>query len=397
MSAPPPEPDPPVYDPGAIVLISEREAIRRRPGMYIGGTGVAGLQELLSVVLDVALNEHIAGRCEEVRVSLLPDNGYQVWFDSAKPFCLAKNAADLPRFAEAISDRTELYPLLATSLVGFGLRVAIALSRRFEIAVSDGHEMRRQRFPLGDSGGETECEPTAESAATAVTFWPDPEVFRDNPRLRPSTLATRCQELSFLLPRLTIRLADESLKRPWKRSYRSTAGLVDFVRRAATLRADPAVHANIFFAEGSREKIRWQAALQWHAGQSTQIRSFANLGETISGGTHVDRLSMSLTKVLRKHGHNYGPLQQVRWRNEDVQKGVSGVVAVMLPEAQFPTARRSRLDNAEVIGVMDQIIQREFTLFLEANPSDACAIVNRVIQACQEREAASAARKKRKK
>jgi DNA gyrase subunit B len=389
------------YDAGSITVLEGLEAVRKRPGMYIGSTGERGLHHLVYEVVDNAVDEALAGFSDRIDVTLLPDSGVRV-FD---------NGRGIPVDTHPVENRPAVEVVLTTlhaggkfdgqsyavsgGLHGVGVSVVNALSSRLEAEIQrDGYEWR-QSYQRGDPVTElTRGEQTA-ATGTTITFWPDEQIF-ETTEWSFETLSRRLQEMAFLNRGLVITLTDQRPAHingePRVVRYCYQGGIADFVRYLNGTK-EP-VHASVieFGEEGTG--IAVEIAMQWNSSYAESVYTFANTINTAEGGTHEAGFRAALTTIV----NNYAQQQKlVRDKDEplsgeDVREGLAAIVSVKLANPQFEGQTKTKLGNTEARSFVLKVCNDHLRAWFERNPGEAKDIITKAAQAARARIAARQAR-----
>jgi DNA gyrase subunit B len=387
------------YTAADITVLEGLEAVRRRPGMYIGSTGPRGLHHLVYEVVDNAVDEALAGFCTRISVELLADGGCRV----------ADNGRGIP--VEPIPKMRNRRPAVEVVLTtlhaggkfdgksytvsgglhGVGVSVVNALSARLVAEVARDGFLWRQEFERGRPVTPLRKVKPASRTGTTITFWPDPEVFEET-AFRREVLAERLQELAFLARGVEITLVDHRERPPAKTVYRATGGLADFVRYLA--HGKEPLHARVIQFGAESEAAEVQVAMQWNTGYAESIHTFANTINTHEGGTHEEGFKKALTNVVNRYARTKGLLKEKEENlvGEDIREGLTAIVSVKLREPQFEGQTKTKLGNTEMRSFVETTVNQHFMTWLEEHPSDAKRIVAKCLQAAKARMAARQAR-----
>ncbi|MBE3550078.1 MAG: DNA topoisomerase (ATP-hydrolyzing) subunit B [Brockia lithotrophica] len=384
------------YTVDEIQVLEGIEAVRRRPGMYIGSTDERGLHHLLWEVVDNAVDEAMNGYADRIEVVLHADGSVSVR-DNGRGIPVDIHPQTQTSGVETVLTRLHAGGKFgkggyraAGGLHGVGISVVNALSETLEVEVRQKGRRYFQRYhrgvpeaPLADVG------PSEGETGTWVRIVPDPEIFRETTRFRLSTIAARLRELAYLNPGVTIRLVDEAAGE--EHVFREDGGIRAYVEELA--RGNSPLHPPIAFAVQEGE-TRVEVALVFTEAQAEEILSFVNNIPTREGGTHESGFKAALTRVVNDYARKAGLLKEsdANLTGEDVREGLVAVLSLRLLEPQFEGQTKTKLSNSEVKPLVDQLVATEFARFLEETPSVARVIVERAILAARAREAARRAR-----
>jgi DNA gyrase subunit B len=390
------------YDASSIQVLEGLEAVKRRPGMYIGSTGPRGLHHLVREIIDNSIDEALAGHCTEVLVTIHPDNSVTVT-DDGRGMPVGKMAKYGKPAAEVIM--TTLHAggkfggegyKVSGGLHGVGASVVNALSEWLELEIRrEGHvwSQRYERgFPKGALTKDRKLK-KGEGTGTIVSFQPDPEVFTETQDFSFDTLSRWFREWAFLNKGLKIRLVDE---REEERdvTYQYEGGIRDFVEHINEAK-DP-VHKTIFYLEREEEVGDVEVAMQWNSGFQDSVFTFANNINTHEGGTHLSGFRSALSRTINAYARQKGLLKEKEesLTGDDIREGLAAVISVKLQEPQFEGQTKTKLGNTEVKGLVESVTNRYLAEFLEERPGEAKAIVNKALQAARARLAARTVREK---
>ncbi len=382
-----------------ITVLEGLEAVRKRPGMYIGSTGPRGLHHLVYEVVDNSVDEALAGHCDGVRVVLHPDNSCTVE-DNGRGIPVETMAKEQRPAAEVVL--TVLHAggkfgdgggyKVSGGLHGVGVSVVNALSERLHLEISrDGH-VWSQDYERGKPMTELAKGASTEEHGTKITFLPDLEIFEEI-GFDFDTLAERLRETAFLTRGLRIELVDE---RGETNSvvFKYDGGIEDFVRHLNENKDE--LHRKVIYFEGSDEEDgEVEIAMQWNSSYQESIFSFANNINTHEGGTHLSGFRSALTRTLNAYARNKGLLHEKKDENlagEDVREGLTAVISVKLHDPQFEGQTKTKLGNPPIRGLVEETVNRKLAEYFEENPADARRIINKAIEASRARDAARKAR-----
>jgi DNA gyrase subunit B len=388
------------YGAESITVLEGLEAVRKRPGMYIGSTGVMGLHHLVYEVVDNSVDEALAGFCDEVSVTIHPDNSVTV-VDDGRGIPVAIMEKEGRPAVEVVL--TVLHSggkfgvgggyKVSGGLHGVGVSVVNALSERLAVEIRrDGHVFS-QEYSRGDPLGPlVEGDRLAKGAATgtAVTFLPDADVF-ETLEFDFHTLEERLRETAFLTRGLRISIADERGE-GHSAEFRYEGGIEDFVSYLNENK--DTIHRKVIFFAGESDEGAAEIAMQWNSSYQESIHSFANNINTREGGSHLSGFRSALTRTLNKYARDHGLLKEKEdnLSGEDVREGLTAVVSVKLRDPQFEGQTKTKLGNPGMAGFVESIVNSGLGEFLEENPGEARAVITKAVQAQRAREAARKAR-----
>jgi len=388
------------YDAQDITVLEGLEAVRKRPGMYIGSTGVLGLHHLVYEVVDNSVDEALAGFCSEVSVTIHPDNSVTV-IDNGRGIPVATMEKEGKPAVEVVL--TVLHSggkfgdgggyKVSGGLHGVGVSVVNALSEQLDVEIRrDGHVFS-QGYSRGIPQSELlKGEKLAKGAPTGtkVTFLPDADVF-EVLDFDFQTLEERLRETAFLTRGLKISIVDERGE-GHSASFQYEGGIEDFVSYLNENK--DTVHRKVIFFSGESEEGAAEVALQWNSSYQESIHSFANNINTREGGSHMSGFRSALTRTLNKYARDHGLLKEKEdnLSGEDVREGLTAVVSVKLRDPQFEGQTKTKLGNPGMAGFVESIVNTGLGEFLEENPSEARAVIMKSVQAQRAREAARKAR-----
>ncbi|MBE1550801.1 DNA gyrase subunit B [Mycobacterium sp. OAS707] len=413
------------YGADSIKVLEGLEAVRKRPGMYIGSTGERGLHHLIWEVVDNAVDEAMAGFADAVAVRLLDDGGVEVT-DNGRGIPVAMHSTGIPTVdvvmtvLHAGGKFEEGAYSVSGGLHGVGVSVVNALSTRLEADIrTDGYEWF-QTYDNSIPGTLKQGEKTKKTGTT-IRFWADPNVF-ETTNYDFETVARRLQEMAFLNKGLTITLTDERVTAaevtdevvsdtaeapksaeeqaaeaagPHKvkhRTFHYPGGLVDFVKHIN--RTKTPIHQSIVDFSGKGEGHEVEVAMQWNAGYSESVHTFANTINTHEGGTHEEGFRAALTTVVNKYAKDKKLLKDKdpNLTGDDIREGLAAVISVKVAEPQFEGQTKTKLGNTEVKSFVQKICNEQVSHWFEANPAEAKTVVNKAVSSAQARLAARKAR-----
>ncbi len=397
------------YGADQIQVLEGLEAVRKRPGMYIGSTGPGGLHHMVYEVVDNSVDEAMAGHCSLISVTLMSDGGCEV-VDDGRGIPVDKN----PKFPDDLSAAEVVLTVLhaggkfggggykvSGGLHGVGISVVNALSanvdveidrdgRRHSMSFVDGGNIKEGLHEIGNSPIDERGEPRT---GTTVRFWPDPTIF-DDTNFRAQTLTERFQMMAFLNAGLAINFQD---LRPDHDSalieYCYEGGIRDFVRHVNA--SKEALFDEVGYLKQAEETMEVEVAFQWNTGYNTDgLHSFANGITTIEGGMHEEGFKKSLTNSINKYARDKGLLKEkdTNLQGEDIREGLTAIISVKLQDPQFEGQTKGKLGNVPMRSLVERATNERLGEWLEEHPAEARAIVSKSLQASRAREAARSAR-----
>ncbi|MFZ0089273.1 MAG: DNA topoisomerase (ATP-hydrolyzing) subunit B [Solirubrobacteraceae bacterium] len=387
------------YDAQDITVLEGLEAVRRRPGMYIGSTGARGLHHLIYEVVDNSVDEALAGHCSEVTVTIHPDNSVTV-IDDGRGIPVAIMAKEQRPAVEVVL--TVLHAggkfgegggyKVSGGLHGVGVSVVNALSERLDVEVRrDGHVFR-QSYARGNPQTDLARGEATSETGTKITFLPDAEIF-ESLEIDFTVIEERMRDTAFLTGGLRITIIDE--RDEGKRAeFQYEGGIKDFVAYL-NQNKDP-IQKNIIYFEGesSEGEGAVEVAMQWNSSYQESVFSFANNINTIEGGSHLSGFRSALTGVLNRYAREKGELREKddNLTGEDVREGLTAVISAKLTDPQFEGQTKTKLGNPGMAGFVQSVVNSRLSEFLEENPQDARAVIRKAVSAAQARAAARKAR-----
>ncbi len=394
------------YDASAITVLEGLEAVRKRPGMYVGSTGERGLHHLVQEVVDNAVDEALAGYCDHIEVTLLADGGVRV----------VDNGRGIPVDEHSVEKRPAVEVVLTTlhsggkfggagyavsgGLHGVGVSVVNALSTRLEVEIKRDGFIWTQSYEMSKPVTDLTKGESTDESGTTVTFWADPEIF-ETTSYSFETLARRLQEMGFLNRGLAITLTDERAEArdedgaPRTVYYRYDGGIADFVRHINSAKGEP-VHKSVieFGAEDTDRRISLEVAMQWNSQYSEGVYTFANTINTHEGGTHEEGFRAALTSIVNRYARDKKLLKEKddNLAGEDIREGLTAIVSVKLSEPQFEGQTKTKLGNTEAKTFVQKICNDQLGDWFERNPGETGDIIRKAVQAAAARVAARKAR-----
>jgi DNA gyrase subunit B len=400
-TGPPPHGD---YDASAITVLEGLDAVRKRPGMYIGSTGERGLHHLVYEVVDNAVDEALAGYCDTIQVVLLAEGGVRV----------TDNGRGIPVDLHPIEHKPALEVVLTMlhaggkfggagyavsgGLHGVGVSVVNALSADLQVEVCRDGFVWSQHYCLGVPQEPLQKGTPTESTGTTVTFWASADIFETTVFSR-ETLSSRFREMAFLNRGLTISLRDERPEyftdgSPMEITYRYDGGITDFVRHLNSTKGT--AHRSIieFESEDTERRIALEISMQWNTGFAESVYTFANTINTHEGGTHEEGFRSALTGLVNKFGEDWGLIKKKedRLTGEDIREGLTAIVSIKLGEPQFEGQTKTKLGNTEAKSFVQTVCNDRLREWFEKNPGEGRDILRKAIAASSARVAARKAR-----
>jgi DNA gyrase subunit B len=386
------------YDARSITVLEGLEAVRKRPGMYIGSTGERGLHHLVYEVVDNSVDEALAGHADDIEVRLLADGGVRV----------RDNGRGIPVDEHPVEHRPALEVVMTTlhaggkfdgksyavsgGLHGVGISVVNALSSRTTVEVRRDGYVWSQSYERGEpTGPVTRGEPTSERGNTTI-FWPDGSIF-ETTEWSYETLSRRMQEMAFLNKNLRISITDErNQDNPRADTYQYAGGIADFVRYINTSK-DP-VHASVIDFEEDGEGISVEIAMQWTGAFTESVHTFANTINTAEGGTHEEGFRSALTSIINRYARDQKLLKEKEENltGEDVREGLTAIISVKLADPQFEGQTKTKLGNTEAKSFVQKACNDHLRDWFDRNPGEAKDIINKASLAARARVAARQAR-----
>jgi DNA gyrase subunit B len=384
------------YDASSIQVLEGLEAVKRRPGMYIGTTGPRGLHHLVWEIVDNSIDEALAGHCSEILITVHQNNSVSVTDDGrgmpvGKMEKYDKSAAEIIMTTLHAGGKFDGQGYkVSGGLHGVGASVVNALSEWLEMEIRrDGHvwTQRYERgFPKGALGKARKLK-RGEGTGTTISFMPDPEVFTETVELSFDTLSRRFRESAFLNKGLKIRLVDER-EEGREVAYQYEGGIRDFVAHINEAK-DP-VHKTVFYFHREEEVGDVEVAMQWNSGFQDSVFTFANNINTHEGGAHLSGFRAALSRTINAYARGKGLLKEKEENltGDDIREGLAAVISVKLRDPQFEGQTKTKLGNTEIKGLVESSTNRFLAEFLEERPAEAKAIINKALQAARARQAA---------
>ncbi len=391
------------YDENSIQVLEGLEAVRKRPGMYIGSTGERGLHHLVYEIVDNAIDEALAGYCDKITVDILDDGIIRV-SDNGRGIPVGINPQ------KGIPTVTVVFTILhaggkfggggykvSGGLHGVGASVVNALSNWLEVEVKDGKNIYKQRYEKGNIVSDLEIIGETNETGTVVTFKPDPTIFTDTTVYDYDTLLKRLREQAFLNAGIRVVLTDkrsDSLTKDKSDDLCYEGGIKSYVEYILEGIKKESLNENVIYLSGSKGDSTAEIALLWSTAYDNRIMSFANTLHTIDGGTHEAAFRQTVTRVVNKYAHDFKKIKDSadNLKGDDILEGLVAVVSVKLADAQFESQTKAKLGNTSIGQLVRDIVNDQLYKFLEENPAESKIIIDKAIAASNAREAAQKAR-----
>lgn len=383
------------YDENQIQVLEGLEAVRKRPGMYIGSTSSRGLHHLVYEIVDNSIDEALAGFCKNIKVTINEDNSIKV-IDDGRGMPVGMHPKMKKPTVEVIM--TVLHAggkfggggyKVSGGLHGVGASVVNALSDKCIVTVKREGHIWQQEYHKGNVITDLNIVGNTDETGTEVYFKPDEEIF-DEVVYDFEVLSQRLRELAFLNKGISITLIDKRVDK--EEEYYYEGGIKSFVEYLN--RNKEPLHEQTIYVEGIKDGVSVEVALQYHDGYNENIFSFANNIDTIEGGTHLVGFKTALTRILNDYGKKFGHLKEndKNLSGDDIREGLTAVISVKIGEPQFEGQTKTKLGNSEVRGIVDSIVGEGMSIFLEENPLVGKTVIDKALMAARAREAARKAR-----
>ena len=386
------EPKAHAYRADDIQVLEGLEAVRKRPGMYIGSTGVRGLHHLVYEAVDNSIDEALAGFCNNIYVIIhkngsitIEDNGRGIPVEMHPKYKRPALEIVMTKLHAGGKFSRKTYKV-AGGLHGVGMSVVNALSKKLIVKVKRDDHIYEQEYSVGKPVTTLQVGERTTETGTDITFWPDNEIF-ETTEFHFDILSSRLRELAFLNKGLRIMLKDDRTGR--EESFHYEGGIKSFVEYM-NKNKNP-LH-NVIYFQKEKNGIMLEIAMAYNDGYQENVFSFANSINTREGGTHLAGFKTALTRAMNKYGEEKRILDGIKLTSEDTREGLSAVISIKLPEPQFEGQTKTKLGNSEVKGIVDSLVNSGLTTFLEENPSIARTVIEKCSTAAKAREAARKAR-----
>ncbi len=391
------------YDENSIQVLEGLEAVRKRPGMYIGSTGERGLHHLVYEIVDNSIDEALAGYCDKITVDILDDGIIRVT-DNGRGIPVGINPQ------KGIPTVTVVFTILhaggkfggsgykvSGGLHGVGASVVNALSSWLEVEVKDGKNIYKQRYEKGNIVSDLEIIGDTDETGTTVTFKPDPTIFTDTTTYDYDILLKRLREQAFLNAGIRIVLTDkreDSFTKDKQDDLCYEGGIKSYVEYLLEGTKKESLNSEVIYLSGSKGDSTAEIALLWSTAYDNKILSFANTLHTIDGGTHEQAFRQTVTRVVNKYAHDFKKIKDSadNLKGDDILEGLVAVVSVKLADAQFESQTKAKLGNTSIGTLVRELVNDQLYHFLEDHPNDSKIIIDKAIAASNAREAAQKAR-----
>ncbi len=385
------------YDESQIQVLEGLEAVRKRPGMYIGSTSGKGLHHLVWEIVDNSIDEALAGYCDEINVSIEEDNSILV----------TDNGRGIPVGIQEKMGRPAVEVIMTVlhaggkfggggykvsgGLHGVGASVVNALSTELEVFVHRDGKIHYQKYERGIPVADLKVIGDTDKTGTITRFKPDPEIFKETTEYEFDTLATRMRELAFLNRNIKLTIEDKR-EHKQKKEFHYEGGIKSYVEHLN--RSKQPIHEEPVYVEGSKDGIQVEVALQYNEGYTNHIYSFTNNIHTYEGGTHEVGFKTALTRVINDYGRKNNILKDAdsNLTGEDVREGLTAIVSIKHPNPQFEGQTKTKLGNSEARTITESVFSEAFEKFLLENPNVARKVVDKGTMAARARVAAKKAR-----
>lgn len=389
----------PAYDGNQIQVLEGLEAVRKRPGMYIGSTGEKGLHHLVYEIVDNSIDEALAGYCDNIEVDILPGDIIRVSDDGRGIPVGIQPKMGIPAVTVVF---TVLHAggkfggsgyKVSGGLHGVGASVVNALSEWLEVEVKDGQHIYKQRFERGNIVTDLTIAGDTDKTGSTVTFKADPEIFTETTVYNYDILLTRLREQAFLNAGANIILTDKRTDDYKTVTMCYEGGIKSYVEFLNKERGSEVINNDVIYLSAASGDSTAEVAMQYNLDYSNLIMSFANNIHTVDGGTHETGFKTALTRVFNDYGHKFKLLKEdEKLSGDDVREGLTAIISVKLKEAQFEGQTKAKLGSVEMRSMVDNLVYTKLMVYFEENPSVAREIFDKATQAAAAREAARRAK-----
>jgi DNA gyrase subunit B len=383
------------YTASDIKVLEGLEGVRKRPAMYIGGTGKEGLHHLVYEIVDNSVDEALAGFCKKIIVSInedgsvtVEDDGRGIPVDIHPTLKIPAVEVALTRLHAGGKFDKKIYAI-SGGLHGVGVSVVNALSKKLIVEVKRDGNVYMQEYSQGKPVTKLKTIGKAEGTGTKITFWPDPEIFSVL-NFDYKVLETRLREIAFLTPGLKIILIDKIKNK--KTEIFSSLGLIEFVKWLNE--SKETLHKPIYLKK-EQDSLIIEVAIQYNNTYQENIFGFVNTINTVEGGTHISGFKTALTRVINEYARKNNLLKNVKEESiigDDVREGLTAIVSLKMPDPQFEGQTKTKLGNSEVKGIVDSVVSQSLSQFFEENPSITKKIILKVLESAKARIAAKRAK-----
>lgn len=385
------------YDASSIQILEGREAVRKRPGMYIGDVGHRGYHHLVYEIVDNSVDEAMAGFCSEIHITIHPnefvsveDNGRGIPVGEHENQRSALEVVMTVLHAGGKFDHDSYK--VSGGLHGVGASVVNALSSSCCVTVKRDGKKWQQEYERGIPKGALKDLGKVDQKGTCTTFQPDPEIFNEEVVFEFETLAARFRELAFLNRGLKIELKDERARQTKVQTFVFEQGLLDFISHINKTRVS--LHPEILFFEGKKKDVEMELALQWNDSYSESIHTYCNNINTMEGGVHLAGFRKALTRATNTYAQMKGWMKDFKGslEGEDIREGLAAVISVKVKEPQFEGQTKTKLGNSEVQGLVESFVLENLSAWLDKHPSSGKKIINKCVKSAAARLAARKAK-----
>ncbi|MBD3208865.1 DNA topoisomerase (ATP-hydrolyzing) subunit B [Candidatus Woesearchaeota archaeon] len=384
------------YGADKITVLSGLDAVRKRPGMYIGSTGLRGLHHLVYEVVDNSIDEAMAGYCTEIAVALeqdgsvsVADNGRGIPIDTHHKYKMPAIEVVMTKLHAGGKFDKDSYKV-SGGLHGVGVSVVNALAKRLVVLVRREGKEVMIGFERGKTVQSLKVVGKAATTGTTVRFWPDEQIFDEATEFQYDTLQSRMRELAFLNKGVKVTIEDKRKGREKKDDFLYDGGIVSFVEYLDENKNG--LHKPVYVNK-EKDNIELEVAMQYTDAYNENVFSFVNNINTHEGGTHLSGFKTALTRCFNQYAEKNGLVKNgAKLSSDDVREGLTAIISVRVPEPQFEGQTKTRLGNSEVKGVVDSLVFSGLSAFLEEHPREAKLIIEKSVLAAQAREAARKAR-----